>query len=120
MVSGVGTNYYYRTAPQPGCPACGRGGGTEELHIGCAKVGWTFVLHRIPERNIRTLSDWVALFVVPGSVIRDEQDRPIEVSLMVAIITRRNPRNPSLLRRLDGTFVEPGELNYELLEGEFS
>lgn len=121
----MGTNYFYETAARDICPACGRGGEIESLHIGKSSAGWAFALHILPERNIRSLGDWQRVWAAGGQ-IRDEYGEYVSVPQMLKEITERT--HPRGLNRHIGRMgpddiyvkVAEGEPTYDLCEYEFS
>lgn len=81
----MGMNFYlHRNA----CEHCGRG--DEPIHIGKSSAGWCFSLHVMPEEGIATLTDWMAKWVEPGAVIKDECGVTLTANEMLERITNRS------------------------------
>lgn len=55
-----------------------------ELHIGKRSIGWYFILHIYPEKNINELIDWVSEF--KNGNIFDEYGHQITANEMIEII----------------------------------
>lgn len=117
----MSTNYYLHTAV---CEHCRRP--ETVLHIGKSSGGWAFALHvrqfdcdEIPS----SLSEWKALFVVPGNKIVNEYGKVVSPEEMIETIQDRYWKGPGGLRRhdVDGQFcIARGEGTWDLCVGEFS
>lgn len=116
----MSTNYYLYK--QPDCKCCGRP--FDPLHIGQSSNGWCFALHVMPEDNINTLDDWIALWSEPQSFIRDEYDKKVSTEDMMKIITDRSSNGlfPEPRRRhIDGGYcIGHGPGTWDYIVGEFS
>jgi len=118
----VGTNYYYEHVSSEPCPTCGRGGETEQLHIGKSSVGWVFSLRIHPNQGIKTLEDWKARWA-HGGQIRDEYGEFVSVDEMLNLITQRSHSNGLRRHKPDPAFpldCQPGEGTYDYCNYEFS
>ena len=136
----MGTNYYLHRNT---CPHCGRG--DEPYHIGKSSAGWCFSLHVDPEEGIQSLDDLKQAMSCDGVAIRNEYGEIITTDEMIAIITKRGPRevertpfgyssweefhqhnssemgpNGMLRHRIDRYCVGHGDGTWDLLSGEFS
>lgn len=110
----MGTNYYYETAGEAPCEHCGRGGGTETLHIGKSSAGWVFALCIYPERGIHSLADWQRLWAAGGQ-IRDEYGDVCPAGIVLETITQRSHPHGLKIHEDRGTrLIEPGEPTYQL------
>lgn len=125
----MGTNYYLE--PEPPCATCGRG--YDRLHIGKSSAGWVFALHVIPEEGINDLIDWIARWLKPGAVIRDEYGTEIAPGEMLNRIVARtcNPDGARWLHATKGprglaraqighNVIGHGAGTWDLHTGEFS
>ncbi len=113
----MGTNYYWNA--EPPCVTCGRP--HEGLHIGKSSGGWPFALHVIPERGIRTLDHWRAMWAKPGSVIRNEYGELVSAEEMERTVTQRTWRDgPVRHAELDYQHcIAHGEGTWDHMIGEF-
>lgn len=131
----MGTNYYYYK--EPICKKCLREHG--RMHIGKSSGGWCFGLHIYPP-DVNNLNDWIDLFNISDSYIRNEYGEVITKEEMIDIITERKWDNRArltteflkqnsatigpnnLLRRkiLPNHCIGHGEGTWDYLIGEFS
>lgn len=89
----MGCNFYLHgleeTIP---CPHCGQDISEPPLHIGKSSGGWVFALHVIPERDLNSLDDWMALLRKhePTTEIRSEEGEVLSIAeLNDRIVDRR-------------------------------
>ena len=75
----MGTNFYINTKKDG------------ELHIGKRSVGWYFILHIYPEKNINELVDWTSLF--GQGEIFDEYGNKLDKEEMLEIILNNQKSN---------------------------
>jgi hypothetical protein len=91
----MGTNYYL---VQNVCEHCGRA--DEPLHIGKSSYGWCFAL-QVTE-DVHSLEDWLELWSVPNTIIKNEYNDVIEPDQMLNTITKRNNENNKINSGLYG------------------
>lgn len=89
----MGTNYYLEFEA---CAACGHP--KDRMHIGKSSMGWVFALHVYPDKGIRDLPDWVALFDKTGTRIVDEYRQEIGTRDMLLKIVGRIPSGPQAIK----------------------
>lgn len=106
----MGTNYYWITGK---CESCGRT--NEPLHIGKSSAGWAFALRIYPDKQIKTLYDWIRLWARSDGYIEDEYHSPIGLREMLQTITCRD-------REIARHAMEakPGEGTWDYCDYEFS
>lgn len=123
----MSTNYYAVKR----CDQCKH---DDRLHIGKSSQGWCFALATHPTRGVSGLSDWLDLLADYEWDILDEYDRPVTLSGLIKVVTKRTGvggrdsdghlrTGPNGLRRcaIDGVHcVGHGAGTWDLFAGEFS
>lgn len=82
------TTYYLRKVDLRTCKG-------EELLLGQSTNGWCFSLHRLYDKGIEDLSDWIDLLRSDDWRIFDDKDKELSIEEMLTTIIDRRAEHPS-------------------------